>query len=308
MSSLRQLCLLAVALAVLAYAPAAAADEANDPASVKASADAMMDSRRYAEAAHLYGRLYELSADPVALYNEGRALEALGEYPEAVERLERFRDVAPPALRSKTKGLDDHIEDLRSRVATLVVVTSVRGARLLVRGKDAGAIEGTLETRVRAGTATIEVTAAGYEPYKRELDLRAKSTERIDVELTPRASAILSVRTKPADAAIEIDGQARGSAPLEIQVSPGAHVVVATKPGLGEARADVTVRTGERRELELSVGGGSITSQWWFWTGLGVLAAGALTVVVVAVASGGDEPTTGDFSPGRISAPLRLSF
>jgi hypothetical protein len=37
-----------------------------------------------------------------------------------------------------------------------------------------------------------------------------------------------------------------------------------------------------------------------------VLAAGALTVVDVAFASGGDEPSTGVLSPGRISAPLGL--
>lgn len=191
--------LFAVVLAVLTHAFAARAD---DPAKLKADADATMDAHRYAEAAQLYGRLYEVTSDPTALYNEGRALEALGEYPDAIDRLERFRDAASPALRARTKGLDEHIEELRGRVTTIVITTPARGARLLVRGKDSGAIEGSRELRVRAGPATIEVNADGYQTFKREIDLQARTTERIDVELKPRSTTPLS--GKPQD-----DGEAR---------------------------------------------------------------------------------------------------
>ena len=51
-----------------------------------------MDQDRYADALVLYQRAYELSNDPALLYNQGRAFEALGDYPDGAREA---RDVRP---------------------------------------------------------------------------------------------------------------------------------------------------------------------------------------------------------------------
>jgi hypothetical protein len=292
---------------LLVLAEATAFADAGQGARLKKEADAMMDAGRFAEAAQLYARAYEASSDPGALYNEGRALEALGEYPEAILRLEKFRAVAPPALRARTSGLDDHIANLRSRVGKIVVTSNVRGARLLVRSRDVGVLDPTLEVFSRAGPTTIEVTADGYETWRKEIELRAKETTAIEAQLVPRG-AVVAVRSRPDGASVAVDGRPWGLSPLEVKVTPGPHVVRLSKDGFSDESVDINVASGDRRELDVPLKTvGPITSKWWFWTAIGVAVAASATVIIVAATSGGSE-ATGDFQPGRVQAPLGISF
>jgi hypothetical protein len=284
---------------------------AADAASLKKEADAYMDAERFAEAAQTYARAYELSHDPALLYNEGRALEALGEYADAVARLQAFRSSASPTLLARAAKLDQHIEELKGRLATLVVTTNVSGARLNVRDKFLRTVEGSAEILVRAGPATIEVTAEGYEPFRKEVDLRAKQTTKIDVELKSRKEiAKLAVRSHPPGADVSVDGVGFGRTPLEAEIAAGTHRVTLTRAGYEAEKIDINAKNGERRELDVTMKDRSgIASRWWFWTGLGVVLAGATvaTILVVGSSSGAEaKPAlTGDFSPGQIPAAIR---
>ncbi|MBI5394753.1 MAG: PEGA domain-containing protein [Verrucomicrobia bacterium] len=64
---------------------------------------------------------------------------------------------------------------------------------------------------------------------------------------------VLDVRTNPAGATIEVDGQrADGVSPMRLRVQPGEHLVVAAK-GPTETRASVTVRAGVVTPLDLAL-------------------------------------------------------
>ena len=69
------------------------------------------------------------------------------------------------------------------------------------------------------------------------------------------------------------------------------------------------IAPGERKELSLVLVAkkGGITSRWWFWTGLGVVAAGGATIAAVLIATSTDRPHgTGEgFSPGTQTAFVR---
>ncbi len=301
-------------IAALAGAPASAraADAAPsaEAARIKADGDRLMDTDRYAEAAAAYAKGYALTADPVFLYNEGRALEALGDYPEAVARLERFVASATPAMRSKVHGLDAHIAELKGRIASLKVTSNVRGARLLVRSKAVGVLDPGAQVEVRAGPATIDVTADGYEPWHREIDLPARRVTVVDVQLRSKvAGAILSVRSTPAGANVFVDGKGFGRAPLEGQVTPGTHGLRLELDGYEDETFEVTLRNHERRDVDVPLkSAGSITSRWWFWAGLGVLVAGGATATTLLIINSEKKPETGDFSPGQIPAGLTIGF
>lgn len=51
-----------------------------------------------------------------------------------------------------------------------------------------------------------------------------------------------------------------------------------------------------------------LTSRWWFWTGLGVLAAGAVVTVVVVSQTEKSPDNGSGFSPGRVSGPLVVAW
>ncbi|MBX3192689.1 MAG: PEGA domain-containing protein [Labilithrix sp.] len=284
-------------------------DNAAQAAQLKKQGDAHMDAERYAEAAQTYARAYALTSDPALLYNEGRALEALGEYPDAIKRLEQFRSSASPALLARTTGLDELITDLRGRVSTLAVTANVSGAQLLVRSKVVSRLEPSAEVSVRAGPATIEVTAEGYEPFTKEIDLRPRETTKLDVHLEERQTlVIVAVRSQPTDSDVFIDGIGSGRSPVEARVTSGTHVVTVSRRGYDDERVEVTIGKGERRDLDVTLKEKSgVTSRWWFWTGLGVIVAGGAAVAILAATgSRTRDPLPGDFTGGPIPAGFRF--
>jgi hypothetical protein len=276
--------------------------EKTEAARLKSSADGLMDQDRYADALVLYQRAWDLSADPALLYNQGRAHEALGDYPTALEKLEAFEQTAPPAIKARVPALHELIADLRGRIATLVVKTNAPGARLLVRQKDEGAINGEKRVAMRAGTATVQVDADGYEMFRREVDLAGGATLVVEANLVAKKrDALVIVRTQPA-ANIVFDGKALGRGPLQVRATAGPHELVASADGYFEERVPMTLALGDKREVDLEMRKTpGILSRWWFWTGIGVVVLGGVATAIVLTTE--KEHSTGSFNPGSVAVP-----
>ena len=282
--------------------PKTAAQTKSEASRLKSAADVLMDQDRYADALVLYERAYELSSDPALLYNEGRAHEALGDYPRALEKLEMFDQQAPSTVRALVPGLRELITDLRGRIATIIVKSNAPNARLLLRQKDEGNVNGERRVPTRAGQASIEVAADGYETFRREVELSAGTTVTVDANLIPKKrDALLVIRTTPS-ADVLFDGKALGRAPLQLRTTPGSHELVATADGYREERVAMTLALGDRRDIELELKKTpGIASKWWFWTGVGaVLLGGAATAFVLLK----EKPhSNGTFGTGSVAGP-----
>lgn len=282
--------------------PAAASADRSEAGRLKREADALMDQDRYVDALALYQKAYDLTNDPALLYNQGRALEAMGDYPDALDKLEKFEHDASPSLRAKVPGLRDLLVDLRGRIATLVVTTNAPGARLLVREKAAGTIQKELSLRTRAGAATIEVVAEGYTSFKKDVELLGGKTVRVDATLHPKkGDPLIVVKTRP-PAAIAVDGKAIGRSPLEYRVAAGAHVLVAEADGKEPQKVPMTLALGDRRELDLELKPKpGVFSRWWFWTGVAVVVAGGVAAGIALTTERSAD--AGTFGSGTIAGP-----
>jgi hypothetical protein len=212
---------------------------ADEATRLKASGDALFDRGHFAEAYESYARAYRLQHDAALLYNEARALEAMGEYPQALDKLDEFERIAPPEVRARVPKLGKLTADLRSRITMLRLTTNAPNARLFVRDKDLGPIDRQVSVRVRAGTARIRLVADGYEPFEREVTLTGGGDLSIDAQLRPTRRATSESATKP------------------------------------------------------------LTSNWIFWTVVGAVVVGGVSVTAYALTTE-RSPETGTFAPGQI--------
>lgn len=266
-----------------------------------------MDELRYVEAIEAYTRGYAAYPDPALLYNRGRAHQARGEYVEALRDFERFRDTAPDDLRGRVPRLDELIQDVRGKMATLVVVCRVRGAQVSIDGVAVGACPLKDPIEVAAAEIEIEATADGYHPYRRRIELVGGQTKKVAIELgLVKQTGLLKIRG-PSNSEVFVDGKYVGRAPAELTVAPGRHKVVLRRPAYREAQATVVVDAGEDRGVRIDPKDRApLATRWWFWTGIGVgVAAGAVTAALLIE----KPPDEGEhFSPNRVSGPLVIDF
>ncbi len=294
-----------VALLVLVGGASAAFAQPNVSSDLKRQGDTAFDQSRFAEAYDLYERAYAAYPDPALLYNQGRALESMGDYPEAIAKLEYFRTEAP-TLAAKVQ-LDPLLAQLRSHLTTLTILTNVPSADLFVRGKALGKVERQRIISSRSGSADIELRAEGYETAKRVVELVGGDRLTVQIDLVPKAQvAVLAISSQPSGSDVAVDNRPIGPSPVDVRVPPGAHVVVVRHEGYDERTISLSVTANEHRDLNVELPAHrSILSRWYFWAGVGlVLAGGAVTAALLI-----EKPAEkGTFTPSQTRAPLMLSF
>lgn len=270
-------------------------------AALKARGDEALDQKRFEDALAAYEASYALSPQLTVLYNKGRALQFLARYADALTAIEEFATKAPESLRARVPGLANLLAELRARTATVTVTCEPTGTRVLVDQKQIGTCPFSTPLRVNAGARVVEAFADGYFPQRRALDLPGGQATTLELRLTSKErDGLLVVRSGVAGAEVAVDGRALGTAPTESGVAPGPHVVVVSRDGFEDARSQVVLGRGERKEISVDpTARPSIFTRWWFWGGIGVVAAAAVTTVVLVTTE--RAPGTGDFSPGRVT-------
>ena len=299
-----------VALPWSALAQGGATDPAtaSQTAALKRDGDRAMDNLDFAKALALYEQALELTEDPVFLYNTGRALQGLDRYPEALDRLERFRRLAPPDLRARVPGLDELIANVTGNVATLTVESNVADARVLIRGKLVGKTP-LRGLRVNAGSNAIEVFKDGYQPAKMNVSLAGGKARTVTFDLLSASSTGLLVVASSVDGAIvSVGGKVLGAVPAQTELPAGEHVVEVDHPDHEAYETTVVISAGETTRLDAPLEPSTpVYERWWFWTLAGALVVGgAVTGIVVAATTEGD-PDSVNIPPGTVSVPLRAA-
>lgn len=271
---------------------------------LKRQGDAHVAALRYTDAIAAYDASYAIVPNPAVLFNKGRALQALGLYPEALDAFERFSRDASPELRAKVPGLETIVAELRGKVVALTVSSNARGARIVLRGREIGVTPLAKPVSVAGGHATIELTADGFFPSRREVDLPGGGAAVIDITLTAKAThGVVTVKSSVAGSAIFIDGKSVGTPPAEAPLEAGSHAVRVHHDGYDDAQTSVVLNAGEHKEVTLDPSSmPGLASKWWFWTGVGVIVVGGIALTAALLT---EKPAgSGDYSPGRVSGPL----
>jgi tetratricopeptide (TPR) repeat protein len=288
---------------------AQADDDLRDPLAreLKAAGDAAMQSLRYADALASYERATEIEPNPILLFNRARALQALQRFPEALDHFEAFQREASPQLLARAGELDALIARLRQQTSTLEVLCNVKGATVLVRGKQIGRTPLEAPIRLNAGPASIRVTADGHYPYERDVDLPGAGTRRLEIHLVAKKSeGRLTIRSPIAGAVVYVDGERLGTVPAEAALESGRHRVRVEHPNYRRAETTVEIGNGDTKQIDIELEKNpGLLKKWWFWTGAGVVLAGGVGATIALTTE--RKAGRGDIPPGTISAPL-VSF
>ena len=114
----------------------------------------------------------------------------------------------------------------------------------------------------------------------------------------------VTLRVTPRDFAVEVDGRRESPVAGALTLDPGRHVLTFTADGHAVARRELDARAGANTELDVTLTanavantttapdprvtltpaeeGRPVTQRWWFWTGVGVAAAGVAVGIMAA--------------------------
>ncbi|MEA2750903.1 MAG: hypothetical protein QOI41_5046 [Myxococcales bacterium] len=310
-----------LALAIVLVTSAAFADDAPSARveDLKKRGNQAMLDLNYGEALDAYTAAIAIAPDDATLYyNLGRAHQAREDYPAALDALDQFARKATPEVKARVPKLEQLIGDVRSRVGTLSVQCSAEVSDATVSIGDKTTLQGcstapkVVRVSVPSRTAVLEVRLSA-ERFQSQ-------SARVAVEgggpvvgvllsvLAKASSGTLLVRATPLDARISVDGIERGNPPLEVPLPAGAHTLDVRADRHDPSHVPVVVEAGRTKDVSIDLQRSApITTKWWFWTGLGVLAVGVGVTVWYLVAQPEKDASSGTIAPGQVSAPL-VSF
>jgi PEGA domain len=186
--------------------------------------------------------------------------------PEGRRRLEAERYVAELRRHSELEGLGEP-----PRVFTrLSIASPIVGATASIDG--AVPLPLPVTPDVEPGTHTIVVSAPGFHPQSRTLDVPEGSTVTVALELEP-IPARLQVQA-PAGAELYVDGQRVARLPLReaITVAPGLHQLGVARRGYDLFVRELDLHRDEERRIDAPL---EVTGQRKIaWAAIGVGAGG----------------------------------
>lgn len=275
-----------------------------DAKRLKEEGDRAMDEARPADALAAYEKSYALKAEPALLYNQARAHMALTNYAKTLEFLQRFEREAPDSLKAKVPGLAALVSEVKGKLHKLTIKVDVAGAQIRLRDATIGQSPLEPGMLVNAGAATLEVRAAGYKLVHQELTLVGDGESTIDLKLERvDVSGTVVLRSPQPGVRVSVQGKPRGALPLELSLTEGTYPIRLSKEGYESLDTSVVVVAGERRERNLTLAKKpALYTRWWFWTGIGVIAAG--TAVTVIALTTERAPDSGTIAPGQLANGL----
>ena len=249
-------------------------------------------------AAQAYRKLYRIAPKPeyveraVELYRAyldkvktggrvGDAADSLGEMERELDRLKLTARTSAPAVEHTRLGVSVTIADQQVHDTSAlheigdVTTTSLKGLSATIDGKP---VEPFALVDVDAKEHVLSVTAEGYLPVEKKAVAVANQSQLIEIELRPKPATV-SVKTE-ADAQISIDGRA---VTTPTDVAAGKHLLAITHRGREPYGRELMVMRGQTltvtAPLEMTARRRAVP---WILGGAGVLAAGAITTMIVA--------------------------
>ena len=264
---------------------------------------ALLAQNQFADAAEAFDRSIALLERPAAVYNLAVALRGAGQHRRAITVLEHY-------LTLTAERDDDARTLLRDSVGRVVHVgLRIAGTpdEVLVDGQAVAATNGPRDVELDPGEHVFEANRRGFTAARtaRRFEPGEHSEVALDASLQALPATLAIDAGNPA-AMLFVDGRSVGRAADAVSLPAGRHALEVRAPGATTERRVIDLSPGGRLTLSITLTTPAvqrgIASQWWFWTGLGVVAAGAAVGIGVAAGSHTETPYAGTWTTSAVQA------
>ena len=203
-----------------------------------------------------FQRAYDLSPNPVVLYNIGLVYAAMGQPVQAVDALEKVLAESEKLSKDDRGRAIQVFKEQSRRIGELSLEGVPKSSVVEVDGVEVGRTPLPKPLRVSSGTVVVTVIAEGYHPSTQSVTVAGDERRQLVFEMVPleRKSAWLDLDTNLLDAEILLDGTVVGHTPdvKALSVTPGPHRVELRRAGYRTAMASTQVAEGTRYKVRLT--------------------------------------------------------
>ncbi|MDP9149618.1 MAG: PEGA domain-containing protein [Myxococcota bacterium] len=259
----------------------------------------------FAGALTRFENAYEASQDPRLLWNAAVCAKAMGHYARAMTLMRRYLDSGSPLVTPEAAGsAHAFVVAAASRTARLDVVSNESEARVYVDGEPMGLTPLRQAFAVDQGVHEVTVKKDGFAEFSTPITLTDSAEIQVQAPLAPLVhEGRMAVHARPGDA-IAVDGRVVAGESGDWALPSGMHSVRVTAPGSRPFQADVLVRDGETRTLDVKLEPNRGGVPRWVWiVGGTVLAAGATTAGYLLFKSTGDSASPAQGTIATVRTP-----
>jgi hypothetical protein len=241
------------------------------------SAEVLVNNGDFAGAYAKFGQAYDLSKDPRLLFNMAICMRNQHDYARMQGLLVRYKNEAAQSMSPKEKAdVDNALATIRNLVGTVKVSASEAGAAVTVDGEAVGTTPIDEPISLNLGKHTFGIRKDGFEPATRELEVAGGSETPLSLTLVVKPHVGRLIVVSDDDATVSIDGAIATKGRFDQQLAAGPHEVQVTEPSKLPFKAQVDIRDGETRSMDVTLEAEKHGAKVWPWiVGGVVLAAGA---------------------------------
>ncbi len=284
------LAILLAAPASLAQAPASAGPAAAAPTplseSLKGAAKQAYESAKllatnhdFAGALAEFRQAYTISRDPRLLFNMAICEKNLHHYARMKSTLEQYMREDGAAMTPESRAtVDEALSAIKPLVASVQLTVSEAGATVDVDGDAVGTTPLAAPLTMDLGRHQLSVRKAGFGTLEQTIETPGGNETVLSLSMVAdRHAAQLIVSAGP-EATVVVDGKIAAQGRFDGSVATGTHTITVTAPGKHPYKADLDLRDGETRSLQVTLEADAHGGSAWPWIVGGViLAAGAAT-------------------------------
>ncbi|MGH7439374.1 MAG: PEGA domain-containing protein, partial [Polyangiaceae bacterium] len=227
----------------------------------------LVQSNDYGGALVKFRHAFDVTGDVRLLWNVAACEKNLRHYVQVRQVLERYlRDGGTHITGADRDAASAVLHTVRSLVGAVRLTVNEPGATVTVDDAAAGTTPLAEPLLLDLGDHRIKVSKAGFKDQTVVQNIAGGSEATVSLALERQATEGHVSLTADAADAIRIDGASVGVGRYEGNVPAGTHTVEVSAPGMRTYSAQILLKEGETRTMEVALqheSSGGISPLWW---------------------------------------------